>query len=949
VLPDAAPIVVRAKPRAPALVVYASAGMAARRPPVLLGRGSERQLLDRLLENVRGGQSAVLVIRGDEGVGKTALLRYCARQASGFRVARIAGVESEMELPFAGLHQLCAPLLGRLGAVPAPQQDALRVALGLSSGSAPDRFLVALAALSLLAEVAAERPLLCFVDDSQWLDGASGQVLGFVARRLLAESVAIVFAVREPSDEPDLVGLPELALGGLPDEDARALLATVIPGRLDERVRDRLVAEARGNPLAIVELPRELAATQMPGVVGAEGAHALSGRIQESYLRRLEALPEDARLLLLVAAAEPVDDPLLVWRAAERLGLSVAAADETEGLLEIGTRVAFLHPLVRSAVYRSASTQERRAVHRALADVTDADADADRRAWHLAAAAPGPDAEVASELERSAGRAQARGGLGAAAAFLERAATLSPDRSRRSRGLLAAAGAKRDAGAPDVALTLLAAVDSEALDELGRARVEVLRGEIAFDQLRVGEAARRLAGAARLLEPVDISLARRTHLEALGAAMWLGDRDGPAGVQTIAEAALHAPPAPAAPAASDALLDGVALLWTKGHQAAAPSLRRALELVLAPQPAADDHGHWLRFAVAGNAITIAQELWDADAWHALATRHEQSARDTGALVQLQFAVIMVAWVHLLAGEITKSSLLIEEDRMIAEATGNPSLPYGEMLVAAWRGQERRAAELIEATLQEAPARGRVACYAAYASAVLHNGLGRHAEAREAARSAFEPDHLGYGPFVVPELAEAAARTGDAALLCSVREWLTERTLVTRSPWSLATEARVRALMSEGEAAESAYREAIGRLRRTWLRPERARAHLLFGEWLRREGRRTDAREQLRTAHEMLAAIGMEAFAERAGRELAATGEKVRKRTVATRDELTPQERQIARLARDGLSNPEIGARLFLSPRTVEWHLKKVFTKLGISSRMGLHDALPSRGPRATPA
>jgi DNA-binding CsgD family transcriptional regulator len=925
--------------------------MAPRRPPVLLGRASEREALDRLLENVRGGQSAVLVIRGEAGVGKTALLHHCARQASGFRVARIAGVESETELPLAGLHQLCAPMLGRLGALPEPQQAALGVALGLSSGAAPDRFLVALAALSLLAQVAAERPLLCVVDDAQWLDAASSQVLGFVARRLLAESVAIVLAVRDPTDERELVGLPELALGGLPEQDARALLATVIPGRVDERVRDRLVAETRGNPLAILELPRALAAAQLPDGFGLEGAYALPGRIEESFLRRLESLPEEARLLLLVAAAEPVDDPLLVWRAAEHLGIgfSAAAGDATEGLLAIGERVLFRHPLVRSAVYRSATLQERQAVHLALAEATDPQIDPDRRAWHLAQASSAPDERVAMELERSAARAQARGGLGAAAAFLGRAATLSPDPSRRATRLLAAAGARRDAGTLDAALRLLGAVDYEALDELGRARVEMLHGQIAFDQFRVGEAARHLAGAARRFEPVAISLARKTHLEALGAAMWLGDRDGPAGMRTIAEAALRAPPPDGPPAASDALLEGCALLLTKGHRAAAPSLRRARELMLAPHPATDDRGHWLWFAVAGNAIAVAQELWDADAWHALTARHEQFARDSGALVQLQFALNMLAWVHVLAGELTESALALEEERMIAEATGNRPVSYTEMVAAAWRGEERRAAELIQATMREAPARGRVACYAAYASAVLHNGLGRHAEARDAARSAFESDHLGYAPFVVPELAEAAARAGDAALLSSVLEWLTERTDVTRSEWSLGTESRVRALMSDGETAECAYRDAIDRLGRTWLRPELARGHLLYGEWLRREGRRTEAREQLRTAHEMLAGMGMKAFAERARRELLATGEKVRKRTVDTRDELTGQERQIAGLARDGLSNPEIGARLFLSSRTVEWHLGKVFSKLGITSRMGLREALPSPDQEATPA
>jgi DNA-binding CsgD family transcriptional regulator len=802
-----------------------------------------------------------------------------------------------------------------------------------------------------LAEVAAEQPLLCFVDDAQWLDAVSGQVLGFVARRLLAESVAIVFAVREPSGERELVGLPELALGGLAEEDARALLATVLPGRIDESLRDRLVAETRGNALAILELPRALAVTDLPGGIALDGAYASPGQIEESFLRRLEALPHDARMLLLVAAAEPVEDPLLVWRAAEHLGIgsAQAAAEATDGLLAIGERVRFHHPLVRSAVYRSATAQERRAVHLALATATDPRADPDRRAWHAAQASTAPDERVATELERSAARAQARGGLGAAAAFQERAAALSAEPARRAARLLAAATAKRDAGALEAASRLLSAIDSEALDELGRARVEMLHGQIAFDQFRLDEAARYLADAARRLEPVAVGLARKTHLEALGAALWAGDRDGPAGTRTIARAALRAPPPDGAPAAGDALLEGCALLLTEGHRAAAPALRRARELLLAPHPATDDHGHWLWIAVAGNAITVAQELWDAAAWGALTARHEQFARDSGALVQLQFALNMNAWVHVAAGELTKSVQALDEERRIAEATGNRSISYTEMLVAAWRGQEPRALELVEATMLEAPAGGRVACFAAYARAVLLNGLGRHAEARDAALAAFEPDPPGFGPFVVPELAEAAARTGDGALLAAVLEWLTERTRVTRSRWSLGTEARVRALMSEGEAAERAYRDALHHLGRTRLRPQLARTRLLYGEWLRREGRRVDARAQLRAAHEMLAGIGMEAFAERARRELHATGERVRRRALDTRDELTDQERQIAGLARDGLSNPEIGARLFLSSRTVEWHLGKVFTKLGITSRMDLRDALPSAEPEAAPA
>src|SRR4051794_4297707 len=589
--------------------------MAAHRRPVLLGRTRERQLLDRLLENVRGGQSAVLVVRGDAGVGKTTLLHYCARQASGFRVARIAGVESEMELPFAALHQLCAPLLARLSALPEPQQAALRVALGLSSGDPPDRFLVALAALGLLAEVAAERPLLCFVDDAQWLDAASAQVLGFVARRLLAESVAIVFAVRDPTDERELVGLPELALEGLDDDHARELLATVIPGRLDERVRDRLVAETRGNPLAILELLRGLAATQLPGGFGLPDGHALRGRIEQSFQRRLDALPEEARLLLLVAAAEPVDDPLLLWRAAERLGLPAAPAAEAEELLAVDERVAFQHPLVRSAVYGSASPRERRAVHLALAEVTDGAADADRRAWHLAAAAPGPDEAVAEELERSAGRAQARGGLAAAAAFLRRSVALTRDPARRVERALSAAHASLLAGAFDAALALLARAEAGELDELQRARADLLRAELAYATNRGSDAPPLLLRAAGQLETLDVRLARETYLDAWSAALFAGRLASAGGLLDVSRAARNAPAPAHSPRASDLLLDGFALVFTEGRAAATPVLQRAAAAFAGADASVEEVLRWGWVATAAAAY-----VWDYDTCLAAATR-----------------------------------------------------------------------------------------------------------------------------------------------------------------------------------------------------------------------------------------------------------------------------------------------------------------------------------------
>jgi DNA-binding CsgD family transcriptional regulator len=900
-------------------------------------------VLDRLSDAVRAGESRALVVRGEPGVGKTALLDYLAEQASGCRVTRAAGVQSETELAYAGVHQLCAPMLDRLDHLPGPQRHALRTAFGISPGSAPDRFLVGLAVLSLLADAAEEHPLVCLVDDEQWLDHASAQVLGFVARRLAAESVALVVAARVPSDE--LAGLPELLVEGLQEADARALLEAALTGPLDAQVGDHVVAEARGNPLALLELPRGLTPAELAGGFALPSAVPLSASIEASFRRRLDALPADTRRLLQLAAAEPVGDPVLVWRAAERLGIGTSAATPAAeaGMLEFGALVRFRHPLVRSAAYQSASLQQRQDVHRALAEVTDPELDPDRRAWHRAQATPGPDEDVAAELERSAGRAQARGGLAAAAAFLERAAILTPDPASRARRGLAAARAKRDAGALDAALGLLVAVEAGPLDAMPAAEVEQLRGLIALVQRRPSDAAGLLLSAARRLEPLDAGLARETHLEALWAAMWAGHLGSPGGVPAAAEAARAAPPGSDPPRAVDVLLDAFALRLTQGHTAAAPTLTQAMKLSLAQEVNDDEAspGHWLAGGRASAIVAI--ELWDADSWHDLAAVQAQVARDVGAPVHLQYALNFLASTHLLAGELPAAARLIDEERLIAEATRNPPVGYAEMVLAAWRGREPAASELIEASSRAAIARGlgRIVNFAAYASSVLYNGLGRHDAARDAAWQAFEHDDLGYGPFVVPELAEAASRTGDEILVKAALDWLSERTEVAPTDWALGIQARVRALLSDGKDADGLYRESIARLGRTRVRVELARAHLLYGEWLRRERRRVDAREQLHTAHEMLDAMGIEAFAERASRELRATGESARKRTVETTNELTAQEVVIARLARDGLSNPEIGSRLFISARTVQYHLHKVFTKLEVSSRNQLDQVLPS--------
>jgi ATP/maltotriose-dependent transcriptional regulator MalT len=920
--------------------------MAARRPPVLLGRAGERQQLDGLLEYVRGGQSAVLVVRGEAGVGKTALLHHCARQATGFRVARLAGVESEMELPFAGLHQLCARMLRRLGALPDPQQDALRVALGMSSGAAADRFLVALAVLTLLAEVATERPLLCLVDDAHWLDAASLQVLGFVSRRLLAESVGIVFTVREPTGERVLAGLPELALGGLTEEDARALLATVIPGPLDERVRDRLVAETHGNPLAILELPQGPAATQLPGELGLLGAHALPGRIEESFLRRLDELPPDTRLLLLVAAADPTGDPALMWRAATRLGVAVTSLEPAvqAGMLEVGAQVRFRHPLVRSAVYRSASELERQSAHGALADATAVALEPDRRAWHRAQATHGPDEDVAAELERSAGRAQARGGLAAAAAFLGRAADLTLDPTRRTERMLAAADVSLHAGAFDAALGRLAAAQAGPLDALGQARADLLHAYVAYAQNRGSDAPLLLLGAARTLETLDVRLSRETYLDAWSAALFAGRLAGAGSLRDVSRAVSTAPAPAQPPRPCDLLLDGFSLVFTAGRPAAAPVLQRAATAFAGPDVSAEEVLRWGWLATAA-----AVYAWDYDTCLAVATREVQLARDSGALEVLAVGVNVLGQAATLGGDFARAAQLIAEADAVTEATGARVAPYGALVLAGYRGHEDEATKLIDATIEEATAggQGTAVQYAHWARAVLMNGLGRYEEALAAAIEASDDTpELFVSMWSLSEVVEAAGRLGQTEFAARALERLGEHTRASEAEWALGIEARSRAVLSEGEAAEGLYREAVDRFGRTRLRPEHARSRLLYGEWLRRANRRVDAREQLRGAHDAFVAMGADAFAERARHELLATGAKVRKRLDETRDELTPQEEHIARLARDGRTNPQIGAELYLSPRTVEWHLNKVFSKLGITSRLGLHDALPRSDRKA---
>lgn len=912
---------------------------------MLRGRTTECQRLDRLLAEIRSGRSATLVLSGDPGIGKSTLLNYLAQQASGCHVARACGVESEMEIAFAGLQQLCALMLHRMKCLPPPQQDALGVAFGQRPGTSPDRLLVGLAILNLLSEAAQEQPLVCLVDDAQWLDKASLQALAFVGRRLLAESVLLVFAVQDISTR-ELLGLPELALAGLGHQDARLMLASAIPGPLDVQVRDRIIAETRGNPLALLELPRTMTPAELAGGFVLPVTSPLAGRIEQSFLMRITSLPQQTQRLLLAAAAEPVGDVPLLWRAAKRLGIETDAAAPAEdaGLLELAARVRFRHPLVRSAAYRVATVPDRQAVHRALAEATNPHLDPDRRAWHRAHAAPGPDEAIASELECSADTAWARGGVAAAAAFLERATDLTPDPARRASRAIRTAQAKLDAAAPDTAYECTATAELGPLDDLQRAQIKRLRAQIAFARQRVSDALPLLLDAAQSLEPLDAALARETYLEAFGAAIFAGQTSRGIGVLEVAASARGAPAPPPPGRPIDLLLDGLATRFTKGFAASVPLLKEALHAFRQQGVESGDSIGclWLMCPVAPEPI--APDLWDDEAWHDLATRTVKLARETGALTVLPLALADRASVHLAAGEFAAATCLIDEADAVAKATGTPLLGHASLVLAAWRGHAAEALKLIEAAIHDATSRGegRTIALAGYTTAVLYNGLGDYERALTAAQQSAGHEDLGLLSWALVELIEAAARNSTPDVAAAALKELQERTRASGTEWALGTEARARALLSEGPIAEVLYCEAIERLARTRIAVHLARAHLVYGEWLRRERRRQDAREHLRTAYEMLHHFGADAFAERARRELVAMGEKVGTDTLVTCEQLTPQEEQIARLAREGHTNGEIGAQLFISSRTVEWHLHHVFTKLGITSRRQLRAALPNQ-------
>ncbi|MFF7458499.1 AAA family ATPase [Kitasatospora sp. NPDC008115] len=907
----------------------------------MLGRSRECAALDGLLDAVRAGESRVLVLHGEPGVGRTRLLEYATARARGFRVVRVTGVESETELPYAGLHQLCAPFLGRLGRLPAPQRDALATAFGLAAGPSPARFLVGIAVLGLLADAAEQEPLVCAVDDAQWLDEVSAHTLAFVARRLLGERIALVLAVREPAPDAGFAGLPRLAVGRLSDGDARALLDAVVPGRLDERVRNRIVAETQGNPLALLELPHGLTPEELAGGYGRPDARPPAGRTEQAYLHRVRALPPGPRQLLLIAAAEPVGDVTLLTRAAALLGVeeSAAACAEAAGLVTIGTRVRFRHPGVRSAAYRAASAEARQQVHRALADATDPDTDPDRRAWHLANATAGPHEQVAAELERSAGRAQARGGVAAAAAFLARSAELTSDPAARATRALAAAQAKYQAGGYDTARELLDAASLGPLDERRLAQAELLRGRIVLAATSTGSALPMLVRAADRLEPLDAGLAQQTYRDALDAALVVDRAPGGVRLRDVARAVLAAPPGPP-PDRNDLLLRGLAAMTVDGFAAGAPMVLSALDALRSEEVSPAEGLGWFPLA-ARMAFTV----WDFDSSTVLSTRLVELARETGALSVLPSAILQLVSNRVLAGEMDRADALIAEARAIGEATGSHYLAhYASLVTEPWKGREAEVLQAVDAMARDADP-GDAPGSGAWAKAVLYNGLGRYEEACAAAEQGAENlQEIGLAIRAMVELVESAARSGRRARAAEAADRIAGMARASGTDWALGTSAMVRAQVNDGPAAEALYQEATERLGRTGVRITRARAHLLYGEWLRRENRRVDAREQLGTAHQALSRIGVKGFAERAWRELRATGTgpgttAAPRRGAEPRTALTAQEAQIARLAGGGMTNPEIGAQLFISPHTVEWHLRKVYTKLGVASRRQLSGAL----------
>jgi DNA-binding CsgD family transcriptional regulator len=880
-----------------------------------VGRHRELSRIEELIARGRHGHGGALVVRGEPGVGKTALLEQARRIASDLRLLDGWGSQFEAEVPFAALHQLCVPILGRMAELPAPHREALEAAFGLGPG-APDPFRVGLAMLELLAGVAHDSPVLCSIDDAHWLDASSRAVLTFVGRRVGAEPIVMLFAARPANGPGDLDALPGVEVAGLSAGEARTLLAE-LHVTLDEQVRERLIAEARGNPLALRELPRA-------GGYAAPDTTALPTRVERSFQARLAHLGADARRLLTLASADSTGAPRLLWDAARRLGLDLTNAGHAAaatGLVSFAGRVQFCHPLARSAVYRAASPDLRRQAHEALAAATDPVTDPDRRAWHRAEASAAPDDAVAADLERCAARARERGGMVAAAAFLERAAALTLDPATAVDRTLAAAAAHLGAAAPDAAERLLTTVEPGGLDECRRAEVDILRGRIAFTRHTDSRGPRHMLRAARRLAPVDPSRSRDTFLDALEMALVVGRADG------VMDTVLTEARASAPPVARPDLLDALIRLDRDGHRAAVPLLRRLL----------DDRAEPIWTRRPALASILAAELWDPHTHSTIVDWLIKSGRASGSPFLLRMGLAQRVTGAALAGDVPRALVAVAEEEAIADAIGAPPLLYPRLYLAAVRGRRREALALFRSALATATegGAGQLIANVYWAQSVFYNGQADYAAALAAAQRATEHGDLFLAGAALPELIEAAVRCGQPGLADEALAVLGERAEASGTPSSLGITAYARALVS---GHEDDYREAIRHLDAAPLVPYRGRAHLLYGEWLRRQGRRRDSRDALQTAQHLLTSAGIEAFARRATTELRATGHTARSRnSTDTHHRLTAQETAIAQLAADGATTNEIAARLLLSPRTIDAHLRSIFRKLGIGSRRQLRD------------
>ncbi len=917
----------------------------------LVGRRAEREAIDRLLLETHSGRSGTLALVGEPGIGKTTLLHHAHAVAtsSGYRVERSAGAEPESQFAFGALHQLCNPLMDRIAALPEPQEAALRVAFGLQVGTTPDRFVVGLAVLNLLSESAGEKPLLCIIDDAHWLDQASAQVMAFVARRVTAERLAVLLALRDPTNDGDLrpyAGLPELRLKGLTDSEARTLLADAVATPLEGGVRERIIAEAHGNPLALLDLPRCAPQIGLAGGFELPEDVDVPRRIEDSFRQRSKNLPAETQLLVLLAAAEPTGDAATLRRAAKVLAIETQAAAPAEAarLLKIDNVVRFRHPLVRSAVYQAATPSDRRRVHGALATATDPQSHPDHRAWHRARAVLGTDEGAAAELERSADRARARCGLAAAAAFLHQASELTPDPARRASRALEAAQAKHAAGASNAALSLLKLAEAGPLTALQNARLQLLRARVVLQSTGGPEVLEMLLGAAEAFSPMDAASARQAYLHAMEAAITIGGNV----VRKVADAALGAPAPIGPPTPADLLLDGLAATHTLGYEVGVPALRKALEAFRSEASAstASDSDRWLLLA-----SRTAATLFEDELLYALTDRHVRLARRTCALAELPGALTMQSVTHALIGEFARAAELASEGTAIAHAIGTVPLPHAELVLAGWRGDEAGAFAIEAARTQGLGEQldDTVVSVSNYASAVLQNARRNYGPALTAAARAYETDELTYSNVTLPEIVEAASRASDPVRARAAVEELEMLARAAGTPWALGLAARSRALITDGPDAEQYYLNALDLLKRQRMLSYSARTHLVFGEWLRREGRRHEARDQLRTAHQLLTDMGAEAFAKRAARELLATGEHPRERTTQPLDALTTHELQIARLVATGATSQEVASELFLSRRTIEAHLRNIFRKLDITSRRQLREfQLPEIDETAAP-